>query len=83
MLLITLLEKLVILHHRPPTRALWEISTGELVFITADDQIAGPYLLKTQELPGYDPDVGCMWRTCFMYILVHRNGRAEFYPTQP
>ena len=54
-MLLTVLEKLVTLHHRPPTRALWEISTGELVFITADDQIAGPYLLKTQELPGALP----------------------------
>ena len=54
-MLLTVLEKLMTLHQRPPTRALWEISTGELVFITANDQIAGPYLLKTQELPGALP----------------------------
>ena len=64
-MLLTVLQKLVTLHHRPPTRAPWEISMGEWVFITADDQIAGPYLLKTQELPGTLPPghpAGALWR---------------------
>ena len=50
------LKKMLTLHHRSPTRALWEISTGELQFLSLlTIKFAGLFLLKTQELPGAPP----------------------------
>ena len=49
-------EKTVDSRHRPPTRALWEILTGELQLLSLlTIKFAGLFLLKTKELPGATP----------------------------
>ena len=78
MLLITLLEKLVTLHHRPPTRALWEISTGELVFITADDQIAAPYFAQNSRASWVRP--WCRLHVADMFYVLDWAVSAQKWP---
>ena len=59
----------------PDKGSIREIATGEItVYITPDDHLEGPYLLKTRELPGALPlDPNRMRRTaCFRHT--HKIG---------